>query len=116
MKGRPPTKKATDFGQRVAAIRKERGLTQKQFSELLCVSHKMVEYYERRASNVTADVVKNIANVLNISADELLGIKSKRSKPGPKSKLRTQIDQIERLPKSKQQAISEILDMSVKSE
>ena len=115
MMGRPPKKEATEFGKRVAAARRKKGLTQRELAELLGVSLKMVDYYERRASNVTIDVVRKLAKVLGISADELVGISGKRTKPGPKSKLRSQIEQIERLPKAKQQTISEILEMAVKS-
>jgi len=116
MTGRPPTKDATDFGKRVAEARRQRGLTQREFASLLGVSQKMVEYFERRAENVTADVVKKLATVLEVSADDLLGLRPKRGvKPGPKSKLQTQIEQIQRLPRAKQQTISEVLDMAVKS-
>jgi transcriptional regulator with XRE-family HTH domain len=115
MTGRPPTKDATDFGKRVAEARRQHGLTQREFASLLGVSQKMVEYFERRAENVTADVVKKLATVLDVSADDLLGLKPKRVKPGPKSRLQAQLEQIQRLPRAKQQAISEVLDMAVKS-
>ena len=115
MTGRPPTKDATDFGKRVAEARRQRGLTQREFASLLGVSQKMVEYFERRAENVTADVVKKLATVLEVSADDLLGLQPKRVKPGPKSRLQTQIEQIQRLPRAKQQTISEVLEMAVKS-
>lgn len=113
--GRPPSKVATDFGKRVAEARRQRGLTQRQLADQLDVSQKMVDYFERRAENVTADILKRLAVALEVSADELLGLRSKRPKPGPKSRLQTQIEQIQRLPKAKQAAISEILDMAVKS-
>ena len=115
MTGRPPTKDASDFGKRVAEARRQRGLTQREFALLLGVSQKMVEYFERRADNVTADVVKKLAMVLEVSADDLLGLQTKRVKPGPKSRLQSQIEQIQRLPRAKQQTISEVLDMAVKS-
>ena len=115
MTGRPPSKDAPDFGKRLAEARKQRRLTQRQLAAVLGVNQKMIEYYERRASNVTAEVIKKIANAFGMSADELLGIKSKRSKPGPKSKLQTQVEQLERLPLSKQQAIIQVLDMAIKS-
>jgi len=79
----------------------------------LGISQKMVEYYERRASNVTADVVRKLSDLLGVSADELLGIKSKKSKPGPKSKLEHQIEQIERLPPRQQKAIVQVLEMAL---
>jgi transcriptional regulator with XRE-family HTH domain len=113
--GRPPSKEATDFGKRVAEARRQRGLTQRQLADLLGVSQKMVDYFERRAENVTADILKRLATALDVSADDLLGLRAKRPKPGPKSRLQTQIEQIQRLSKAKQATISEILDMAVKS-
>jgi transcriptional regulator with XRE-family HTH domain len=115
MAKRSRKKSTPEFGRRVAAARRERGMTQSQLGNVLGISQKMIDYYERRASNVTADILKRLSNVLGVSSDELLGINSKKAKPGPKSKLRRQIEQIEQLPKAKQQAISEILDMAVKS-
>lgn len=113
MTGRPPTKDATDFGKRVAAARRERGLTQRELAEHLGISQKMVEYYERRASNVTADVVCKLSEVLHVTADELLGTSPQKARPGPKSRLQRQIEQIERLPQSKQNAIVQVLDMAL---
>ncbi len=113
MTGRPPSKEATDFGKRVADARRQRGLTQRELADLLGVSQKMVDYFERRASNVTADVIRNLADVLKVSADDLLGLQSARAKPGPKSKLQRQIEQIERLPLAKQKAIAQVLDMAL---
>ena len=95
--------------------RRQQGLTQRELAELLGVSQKMVDYFERRADNVTADILKRLATALDVSADDLLGLRAKRPRPGPKSRLQTQIEQIQRLPKGKQAAISEILDMAVKS-
>ncbi|MFO7899034.1 MAG: helix-turn-helix transcriptional regulator, partial [Planctomycetota bacterium] len=70
MKGRPPSKEATDFGRRVAAARRESGLTQRELADRLGVSQKMVDYYERRAENVTANVVCRLSEILAVSADE----------------------------------------------
>ena len=115
MAGRPPTKEATDFGKRVAAARQQYGLTQRELANHIGISLRMMEYYERRAENVKSDVVKVLASTLNVTTDELLGVHSPKGKPGPRSKLHKQIEQIERLPKGKQHAISEILDMAVKA-
>ena len=115
MKGRPPSKEATDFGKRVAAARRECGLTQRELGDRLGVSQKMIDYYERRAENVTANVVRRLSEILNVSADELLGIRPRSGKPGPKSKIERQVERIERLPPSQQKSIMQVLDMALKS-
>lgn len=116
MAGRPPTKEATAFGQRVAAARQRRGLTQRELAERLDVSLAMVEYYERRATNVKSDVVRKLAEVLNISADELLGVRGPKAKPGPRSKLRRLVDDLEELPRSKQQFVSQVIEQLLAAE
>lgn len=115
MAGRPPTKEATDFGKRVAAARQQRGLTQRELADRIEVSLRMMEYYERRAENVKSDVIVKLAEALNVSTDELLGLKSPKAKPGRKSRLEAKIEQLEELPRSKQQAILQVLDMALQS-
>lgn len=110
MAGRPPTKEATDLGKRLAAARQARGLTQEQLAEIVGVSRKMIDYYERRATNIQAAALKRLAEALHVTADELLGIQPPRQKPGPKSKLRQQVEQLEQLPRSEQQFVSKLLD------
>ena len=94
MSGRPPTKKAPDFGQRLAVARRGRGLTQQQFADLLAMTVKAVDYYERRARNPSIEFVRRAADKLNISVVELLGENSVsvRQRPGPAPKLQRQIE------------------------
>jgi transcriptional regulator with XRE-family HTH domain len=116
MAGRPPTKEATDFGKRVAAARQQRGLTQRELADRIGVSLRMMEYYERRADNVKSDVIKALAHALNVSTDDLLGVNTPKSKPGPKSKLRKQIDKVEQLPRSRQLFVAQVLDQLLTAE
>ena len=51
MAGRPPSKDAPPFGQRLAALRKERGHSSAEFARLAGISEDMLTYYERRAAN-----------------------------------------------------------------
>ena len=113
MAGRPPIREATDFGKRVAAARQQRGFTQRELADLIGTSRQMVDYLEHRATNVKSDMIVKLAEVLGVSADELLGVRSRRSRPGPKSKLQRQIEQIEALPQSKQKAIVQVLEMAL---
>jgi transcriptional regulator with XRE-family HTH domain len=110
MAGRPPTKEATDFGKRLAAARKLRGLTQAQLGSLIGESQKMVDYFERRGTNVKSNVVKRLADALKVSADELLGIQPLKSRPGPKAKLLQQFEHIHQLPKSDQELVVRLLN------
>ena len=114
MAGRPPTKEAPPFGQRLAELRKRNGLSQTQFAKLIASTQKAVDYYERRAKNPTAEVVQKAASVFGVSVDELLGIKPLRqAKPGPTSKLHQKIDQIANMPRSTQQYVLQFLDQVI---
>ena len=111
MAGRPPTKEAPPFGQRLATLRKRHGLSQTRFAQLIGSTQKAVDYYERRARNPTADIVEKSASVFGVSADELLGRKPLReAKPGPVSALHQRLDQIASLPREKRKVVLQFLD------
>lgn len=73
MAGRPPTKEAPIFGQRLAALRRAKGLSQTQLAELLETTRKMIDDYERRAGNPSLDLIQRAAEALDVSVAELLG-------------------------------------------
>lgn len=110
MAGRPPTKDAPEFGQRLAAARKAKGLSQETFAKMLRTTRSNVAYYERKAGNPTMDFIQRCAAILDISAGELIGAQAPKHRPGPPSRLQQQIEQISRLPRSKQRFVSELLD------
>ena len=93
MAGRPATKAAPLFGQRLSALRKARGLTQRELAEALGTTREMVDYYERRAINPALEVVRGCAKGLNVPVIELLGSEDnnngrKRRGTGPTGKMR----------------------------
>ena len=71
----------TDFGQRLAALRKARGLTQVELAELTKTSQRAISYYENEAGYPPAAVLIELARALQLSADELLGLKPHRKGP-----------------------------------
>ncbi len=56
-------------------IRREAGLTQKEFGEKLSVSQDAVSLWEKGKSLPTTDLVILIAKTFAVSADFLLGLK-----------------------------------------
>src|SRR5437667_4859849 len=65
----------TSFGERLAAIRKARGLTQVQLAEAAGTTQRAVSYYETEAGFPPAPAVVQLAKALQVSTDELLGVK-----------------------------------------
>jgi len=111
--GRPTTKEAPVLGQRLAALRKERGWTQPQLAELLGVTVKTITYYERSASNPTAKTVDRIAEVFGIDPSELingLDARPRKRKSGPPSRLQLLFERLSKLPRSKQQVVADLLE------
>lgn len=109
--GRPTTRKAPPFGERLAALRTQNGLSQSQFAKKAGISRQMVEYYERRATNPTTGFLQKAALVLGVPSDELLGIKPlPKPKPGPKSKVEQKLEAVKNLPRTEQQFVIKFLD------
>lgn len=68
------TRTGSQFGERLSALRKARGLTQVQLAEAINSTQRAISYYENEAGYPPAPVIADLARALNISADELLGL------------------------------------------
>ena len=62
-----------NFGERLARIRKQRGLSQEQLAKSLGVSRRVIAYFEVESHNPPAKLLHSLVKVLNVSIDELLG-------------------------------------------
>ena len=110
MIGRPPTKDAPPFGQRLASLRRAKGLTQRELADRVETTRAMIDYYERRAANPTLEVVERVARALDLSPAELLGVEAPtQSRRGPAGKLRVLFDEVSRLPRRQQEKIAEVV-------
>jgi transcriptional regulator with XRE-family HTH domain len=100
------------FGERLAALRKERGITQVQLAETLGVSQQAITAYETGQRRVPISTLPLLADTLDITIEALIGTPAKRStrKRGPAPKIQQQLEQIGRLPVAKQRAIAQVLD------
>jgi transcriptional regulator with XRE-family HTH domain len=68
----------TSFGERLQSIRKARGLTQVQLAEAAETTQRAISYYETEAGFPPAPAVIDLAEALNVTTDELLGVKPPR--------------------------------------
>ena len=69
------TYEADTMGRRISRLRREKGYTQEQLAELLHISPQAVSKWENDISNPDISIIPQLASVLGVSADELLGIK-----------------------------------------
>jgi transcriptional regulator with XRE-family HTH domain len=100
------------LGQRLARLRKERGLTQKQVAESTGLIQELVSNYETDKLRLNSDMILRFAEVLDVSADELLrGSKGPVStKKHPSIKLVRRMEMIEELPLYEQRALLTTID------
>jgi len=100
------------IGKRIAETRKAMGLTQVQLAEALGISQQTLAHYEVGRLRIAVSTLIPLAEILNSSVDELVKGKAAKGngKRGPASRLQQQIDQVARLPKTKQKFVSEMLE------
>lgn len=94
-------------GQRVAQLRKERGLTQQEMAERLGVSQPVVSDYECGALRLHGELIAKLAEILAVSADEILGLTPVTTRTGvlKNRTLHRRLQQLDRLPARDQQAL-----------
>ena len=62
------------IGERLAELRKDKGLTQKELANILFVNFRTYSSYEREECQASDDTKIKIAKYFNVSLDYLLGI------------------------------------------
>jgi transcriptional regulator with XRE-family HTH domain len=99
-------------GQRVAQLRKERGLTQQEMAARLGVSQPVVSDYECGALRLHGELIAKLTEILAVSADELLGLTPLTDRSGAlkNRKLHRRLQQLDRLPPRDQQALLRTID------
>ena len=66
------------FGKRLAQLRKERGLTQKELADKVDVSRRIIVYYEVESNYPPTHLIVPLAKALNVTTEKLLGIKESK--------------------------------------
>lgn len=61
------------FGQRLSRIRKEKGMTQEDIAKRITISPQAVSKWENDISSPDILILSNLADILGVSVDELLG-------------------------------------------
>lgn len=107
---------ATDFGQRLTALRKAAGYTQVELASELGVTQRMISYYESHAEHPPANLIQPMAKALNISADELLGIKPLKKTRQPDTRLQRRLQQIEKMGTKEKRQVIQLLDTFIEKE
>ena len=102
------------FPDRLAALRKERGMTQYALAEEAEVNVSQIRRYEGGTSQPTLEVLRRLAVALSVSADVLLFDENER---GPDEDLRLQFEAVSRLDPDEKHVIREVVEsMLIKHE
>jgi len=105
-KGRPSTRPRPPFGERLRALREAAGLSQQQIADKLGMTQTAYAWWERNPVALRPEQLQNLATVLNISAEELLGTNgTKKRGNGPIGKARQIFERVSQLPRATQQRI-----------
>jgi transcriptional regulator with XRE-family HTH domain len=99
-------------GQRLARIRKQRGLTQVQLAKEMGLIQSLVSDYETNRLQLSAEMAVRFSLALNVSMDELLHPKTKKKSAAKKTSLKVvrRMEQIEKLPPRQQAFVLSALD------
>ncbi|MGH3086730.1 MAG: helix-turn-helix domain-containing protein [Gammaproteobacteria bacterium] len=99
------------IGERLARLRRERGMTQVELAERLGVVQPVVSDYERGELRLHGQLIVELTKIIGVSANELLGLEESKSNGSIKNRrLLRRIQELERLPRRDQQAILRTLD------
>jgi transcriptional regulator with XRE-family HTH domain len=104
------------LGKRLARIRKERGFTQVQLAGQIGIIQSLVSDYETDRLKLSAEMAVRFALALGVTTDELLHSSVKKT-PGkaPNRKVLRRLEQIESLPRRKQEALIMTIDQFLSS-
>jgi len=113
----PPLNISTEtIGQRLARIRKTKGLTQEELAEKIGITRSVIANYEKDRLRIYDDMIVRIAMALSVATDDLLGLKETAVSPeqSPSLRLSRRLSKIDKLPPSEQKALLKTIDTYLK--
>jgi transcriptional regulator with XRE-family HTH domain len=112
--GRPRSKAPTageeTLGSRLARLRKAAGMSQAALAESLGTTQTLISEYELDRRRIHAQRLAEIARLLHVSADELVGRKPTKANGSLSLKLVRRLKAIEQLPPRRQKFVLQTLD------
>ena len=103
------------FAERLRLLRETRQMTQTRLAELLEINPRVYNRWERGTATPQLDTVVRIADILQVSLDELAGRSGSITEPKiHNSELLNLYQQVDSLPDASQQALVLVIDGMVK--
>jgi transcriptional regulator with XRE-family HTH domain len=105
------------FGDRMAALRKQCGYSQRDLARETGISQRMIAYYEKQALYPPTHVLPILAKSLGVTVDQLLGIGNhKENKKKKDMRLWRRFTQIEKLDVKEKRKVIQLLDTFIEKE
>ncbi len=105
-----------NVGQNIAALRKKKGLSQKELALKIGITQALLSHYETARLSIPVEVVIQISISLNVHADVILGIGASAplDDDSPSRRIVQRAKLIERLPAFDQKALLKTIDNALK--
>lgn len=105
------TQRLSGVGAHIAELRKRAGYTQAELAEAVNTTQRMISYYETQSEPPPSSLLPDLARVLKVSVDELLGLEPLRKKARPPdSRMLRRLQQIEGLEPNEKRQVLQVLD------
>ncbi|MBR2474229.1 MAG: helix-turn-helix transcriptional regulator [Clostridia bacterium] len=101
-----------EIGHRIKEIRKQKKIPQEKLAEMIGITPNYMSALERGAYNIKLDLLVQIIDCLDITADDLFRDVVKNGYVNRTSRI---ADEIANLPQEEQQRIFEVLDVLLKT-
>ena len=102
---------ADRFGARLAALRKQAGISQTALAQEIGVSQRMMAYYEGPSAFAPANRLPALARALGVSVEALLGTETaKRKSTAVDTRMQRRLQQIAGLPPEDRRQIIQVVD------
>lgn len=109
--------KLSGAGARLAQLRKAAGYTQQELAEALGTTQRMISYYETQAEPPPSTLLAELARVLGVTTDQLLGLQPLKKKGrAPDNRLLRRLQQIEKMESRQKRQIMQVLDAFIERE
>lgn len=106
------------FGERLAQLRKSAGYTQEQLASELGISRRRIAYYEAESDHPPANLLADLARVLNVPIEQFLGDGpvTRKNRAALSRRLERRLKRIERMSAKPKQQLLSIIDTFIAAE
>ncbi len=112
---KPTSERTQEIAERLMHVRQKKAINQRDFCARLGISQPMMSHYERGERRIPSDLLAEMAAILGVSSDVLLGLKRSANKSSQEmapetKKLWKKFQQVAILPEHDQRAVIRLIN------